>query len=135
MTASPGRCRMFVDGGVACGVGGLWIQAHLTLKCRPRHLRHPAGQPGWCRMRGSVNRRDPRMTIHLVYTKEPSCQQFPLLSFASASMSAVTAIMLPLAYKLVSYSTNSTFPTILKVFGFSLHGSKSKRKNMAVPSR
>ncbi len=65
---------MHFDGGVACGVSGLFIQTHLTAKCRPRHLRHPAGQPGWCRMRGSVNRRDPRMTIHLVYAKEPPCQ-------------------------------------------------------------
>ena len=63
MTASPGGCRMHVDGGVANGVSGLLIQTHLGLKCRPRHLRHPAGQPGWCRLRGSVNRRDPRMTI------------------------------------------------------------------------
>ena len=25
------------------------ISGSLVLKCRPRHLRHPTGRPGWCR--------------------------------------------------------------------------------------
>ena len=66
MTATPEKDTIHFDGGVALGVSGLFIQTHYSLKCRPRHLRHPAGLPGWCRNRGSVNRRDPRMITHLV---------------------------------------------------------------------
>jgi hypothetical protein len=66
MTATPGKGNIAFDGGVALGVSGLFIQTHFSLKCRPRHLRHPAGLPGWCRNRGSANRRDPRMISHLV---------------------------------------------------------------------
>ena len=63
MTATPEKDNIHFDGGVALGVSGLFIQTHYSLKCRPRHLRHPAGLPGWCRNRGSVNRRDPRMML------------------------------------------------------------------------
>jgi hypothetical protein len=38
--------KMFLDGGVALGVSGLFIQTHLSLKCRPRHLYHPQGSTG-----------------------------------------------------------------------------------------
>ena len=33
--------KLTPDGGVAHGVSGLFIQTHLSLKCRPRHLYHP----------------------------------------------------------------------------------------------
>ena len=50
---------------MAHGISSLCIQAHLSLKCRARHLHHPRGRPGWChiltRIRGSVSRRDRRM--------------------------------------------------------------------------
>jgi len=36
-------------GGVALWVCGLACQSHPSLKCRPRHLHHPTGPPGWCR--------------------------------------------------------------------------------------
>jgi hypothetical protein len=66
MTANFEKGNIHFDGGVALGVSGLFIQIHLGLKCRPRHLRHPAGLPGWCLNSGSANRRDPRMITHLV---------------------------------------------------------------------
>jgi hypothetical protein len=33
---------------VAHRVSGLFIQARNGLKCRPRHLHHLRGRPGWC---------------------------------------------------------------------------------------
>ena len=90
-------------GSVACS-----FRLTSALKCRPRHLRHPAGQPGWCRIRGSVNRRDPRMISSSCLQRSPRVSRLPPLSFASVSMSAVIATMLPLAYPLARYSTSST---------------------------
>ena len=46
MTEHFPSCSIPFDGGVALGVSGLFIQTHLSLKCRPRHLRHPHGSTG-----------------------------------------------------------------------------------------
>jgi len=34
-----------------CGCLGQWpgLPGSLLLNCRPRHLHHPTGRPGWCR--------------------------------------------------------------------------------------
>jgi len=46
MTESQKSNNMRLDGGVALGVSGLFIQTHSGLKCRPRHLRHPQRSTG-----------------------------------------------------------------------------------------
>ncbi len=38
--------KILLGGGVAYGVSGLFIRAHLSLKCRLRHLYHPQGSTG-----------------------------------------------------------------------------------------
>jgi hypothetical protein len=75
MTGTPDKgVSARIGGGVAPGVSGQLRPVHSNLKCRPRHLHHPTGVPGWyqSRDRGSVSRQKiGKIGVRLVFSVIP----------------------------------------------------------------